>query len=194
LDGASCPCPLSAAPRAFQPLTAEPPVRGSRPLDLEDAFSSNRTPDPTPRGAGWRPNPSRSSARPPVNRLATASGSTPARLTFASRASLVTCPFARSKSAVGPPVARWANSRRFSSLVGSARRCKQRAKLAYSRFGLPLAALHLGRDAPSPGRRSTPYPPRLAPWRSFVSRSPEPDELSLTGVSFESLRFGDRAR
>jgi len=37
-DGASCPCPLSAAPRASLPLTAVSPVRGRRPLDLGDAL------------------------------------------------------------------------------------------------------------------------------------------------------------
>jgi hypothetical protein len=37
-DGASCPCPLSAAPRASLPFTAVSPVRGRKPLDLEDAL------------------------------------------------------------------------------------------------------------------------------------------------------------
>jgi len=36
-DGASCPCPLSAAPRASQSFTAGSP-EGRRPLDLEDAL------------------------------------------------------------------------------------------------------------------------------------------------------------
>jgi len=36
-DGASCPCPLSAAPRASLPLADPHPRRGADPLDLEDA-------------------------------------------------------------------------------------------------------------------------------------------------------------
>jgi hypothetical protein len=35
---ASCPCPLSAAPRAFLPFTVVSLVGGVRPLDLEDAL------------------------------------------------------------------------------------------------------------------------------------------------------------
>jgi hypothetical protein len=58
--------PSSAAPRASLPFTTRNPRRGDEPLDLEDARLSNRTPDPTPCEAGWRPNPSRSSAWSPV--------------------------------------------------------------------------------------------------------------------------------
>lgn len=39
-----------------------------------------------------------------------------------------------------------------------------------------------------------PRPPTTRAVRHTVSRSPEPVELSPAGVSFESLRFGDRAR
>jgi hypothetical protein len=100
---------------------------------------------------------------------------------------------------VGPPVARWAGSRGFQSLVDSARRCKRSAGLAYSRFGSALSNLAYTRFASgeTPRHRDAVrprYPPRLASWRSSVFRSPEPDELSPAGVSFESLRFGNRAR
>jgi len=37
-DGASCPCPLSAAPRASLPFTSVSPREGHRTLDLEDAY------------------------------------------------------------------------------------------------------------------------------------------------------------
>jgi hypothetical protein len=37
-NGASCPCPLSAAPRASLPFTVGSLVGGRRPLDLEDAL------------------------------------------------------------------------------------------------------------------------------------------------------------
>jgi len=36
-DGASCPCPLSAAPRASLPSATVSPAKGPRSLDLEDA-------------------------------------------------------------------------------------------------------------------------------------------------------------
>jgi len=36
-NGASCPCPLSAAPRASLPSTTVSPAKGHRSLDLEDA-------------------------------------------------------------------------------------------------------------------------------------------------------------
>jgi cell division septation protein DedD len=47
---------------------------------------------------------------------------------------------------------------------------------------------------PVTGTPSTPTPPTTRAVEDTVSRSPEPDELSPTGVSFESLRFGNRAR
>jgi len=59
-NGASCPCPLSAAPRASLPFTARLLRRGRTPLDLEDAVRLNLSPGPplarqagdrTPRGA-----------------------------------------------------------------------------------------------------------------------------------------------
>jgi len=117
-DGASCSCPLSAAPRASLPFTPVSPERAPA-AGPRRRVSSNRSPGPTPCEAGWRPNPSRSSIWSPV------AGWTPTRLTFASRVSSLTRPFARGKSVVGPPVARWAGSRGISSLVDSARRCKQ---------------------------------------------------------------------
>jgi hypothetical protein len=111
------------------PWRPSPPKGGPVPLDLEDALSSNRTPDPTPHEAGWRSNPSRSSTWSPV------AGWTPTRLTLASRTGFVNRSFARSSSVVGPPVARWAGSLGISSLVETTRRCEPLAVLAYTRFG-----------------------------------------------------------
>jgi len=127
-NGASCPCPLSAAPRASLPFTAVSPREGLRPLDLEDALCRTATRS-CPLRDRLATEPSRSPVWSPV------AGWTPTRLTFASRVSFVTRPFARSRSVVGRPVARSANSRGIPSLVDSARRCEQRAVLAYSPFG-----------------------------------------------------------
>jgi len=66
---------------------------------------------------------------------------------------------------VSPPVARWANSPGLSYLVESTRRCEREAALGlYTLRTEVLRALHLGRDAPSPGRHILfPIHPRLAP-------------------------------
>jgi hypothetical protein len=94
-------------------------------------------------------------------------------------------PFARSRSVVGPPVTRWANSLGISSLVDSTRRCERAAVPAYAPFGSPLRALlrtfRLGRDTPSPGglrprRRRT----RLAPCRRPHGFRRERHRLSLS--------------
>jgi hypothetical protein len=97
-DGASCSCPLSAAPRAFLPLTALSPGRGEGRWTSK-TLSSNRSPDTAPCEAGWRPNPSRSSVWSPV------AGWTPTRLTFASRVS--SCdPLLREEQVGGGPPCR----------------------------------------------------------------------------------------
>jgi hypothetical protein len=99
-DGASCPCPLSAAPRAFLPLAIASPVRGPRPLDLEDAHVEPLT----------RPHPLRGRLAtgplaelglvvpsPPTSLLdwAMAIGSTPAQLALATCTSSVDLPLLR---------------------------------------------------------------------------------------------------
>jgi len=118
--------PSSAAPRASLPFTGDSLARGRHPLDLEDAISSNRRPDTAPREAGWRPNPSRSSAWSLVRQLSPASESTPGPLTFVTGPSSVDPPLRGSGSVVGPPVARWAGSHGISSLVDPARWCERR--------------------------------------------------------------------
>jgi len=128
-DGASCPCPLSAAPRASLPFTAVSPegapAAGPRRRSYVEPCTSS-----APCEASWRPGPSRNPIWSPVT------GWTSARLTFASRTSSRPAPFARSRSVVGPPVARWAGSLGLSSLVesGSEVRACERCR-AYSPFG-----------------------------------------------------------
>jgi len=174
--------PLGGTPR-LPALGGPLPRKGAKAAGPRRRSASNRTPDPTPCEAGWRPSPSRSSIRSPIRHLSTASGSTPTRLAFASRTGWVVRPFARSRPVVGPPVARWANSHGFSSLVDSARRCKRRAKLAYSRFGFPTRASPRARR-PVTGTPFDPDTPHdLRREGAPFSRSPEPDELSPAGVS-----------
>jgi len=64
--------------------------------------------------------------------------------------------------------------------------------------GLSVFRFPYGRFASDavPRRRDTvaPEPPMTRAMEDTDSRSPEPDELSSAGVSFESRRFGDRAR
>jgi len=67
-DGASCPCPLSAALHVSLPFTSDSP-EGRRPLDLEDALNVEPSTSSTPREAGWRPHPSRSAALVPRCRV-----------------------------------------------------------------------------------------------------------------------------
>lgn len=181
--------PLGGTPR-LPALDDRLPSKGAPAAGPRRRSFVEPPPGPTPCEAGWRPNPSRSSAWSPV------AGWTPTLLTFASRASFVTRPFARGKSVVGPPVTRWADSLGFPSLVDSARRCEQRAVLAYSPFGSDPFGPEGPTGASPRARRpvaGTPFDPDPFTTRAVkdtVSRSPEPVELSSAGVSFESRRFG----
>jgi len=144
MDGASCSCPLSAAPRASPSFTTgsprRAPVAGPRRRYVEPSTS------PTPHEAGWRPLPSRSAATPPV------AGSAAARLALASRAT-------------GPAPSRgagrwWApllpggpTLMGFRSSSNQLERASERRRWAHTSFGPEvLRTLPLGPDAPSPGR------------------------------------------
>lgn len=59
-------------------------------------------------------------------------------------------------------------------------------RFPYGRFASGAAPRHRDTVAPEP--------PMTCAMEDTDSRSPEPDELSPAGVSFESRRFGDRAR
>jgi hypothetical protein len=70
----------------------------------------------------------------------------------------------------------------------------ERQRSARTSFGPEaLRTLRRGRDAPVAGNASDPCATACAA-ADAVLHSPEPVELSPAGVSFESLRFGDRAR
>lgn len=158
-NGASCPCPLSAAPRASLPFTVGSLARGRRPLDLEDALSSNRRPDPTPRGAGWRPNPSRSSVWSLLRQLSPASESTPGPLTFVTGPSSVDPPLREERIGGGPPCRQVGRlswdfvPRRPGSMVRA-----EEPVLAYPSFGFPTDVSPRARH-PVTGTPSHPNPP-----------------------------------
>ena len=161
----------------------------------------------TPHGARRRSNPSRSSTSSPV------AGSTAALLTFASRAAGP----APSRGAdlwwalLSPGGPTLMGFRRSSNQLA---RAHEQAALAYSPFGTrPLRAWRpygrftpgetpRHRDAASdPAARgqllsqgSPRVPTGLSPDGTPFLRTPEPVELSPAGVSFELLRFADRAR
>jgi len=125
-DGASCPRPLSAAPRAFLPLAFESPRGGP------DAGPRRRcvepSTNPAPREASWRSHPFRSTTWSPV------AGWTAARLTLASRAAR-TCP-SRGQVSGGPPCCQvgrlsWAFVPRRNRLEGAS----LRRRTAYTSFG-----------------------------------------------------------
>ena len=107
---------------------------------------------------------------------------------------LWTHPLARGGPVVGPPVTRWANSRGISSLVDPARRCELRTGGGLWAFRVTPTDLSPRAKHPVAGTLTTPNPPTACVVEDADSRSPEPDELSPAGVSFESRRFADRAR
>jgi len=187
LSGAPCPCPLSAAPRASLPLTALSPGRGEDRWTSKTLFSSNRRPDPAPREAGWRSNPSRSSTWSPVT------GWTPARLACASRTGSLDPPLREERVGGGPPCRQvgqlsWVFvPRRTGSQVRAIEWCglirfsdQTLASLVpYERFA--SGSTPRRRDAGDP--RSFLSAPTSHPVEDTVSRSPEPVELSPAGVS-----------
>jgi len=113
--------PLGGAPRLPRPWRQDP-VKGSRRWTSETR-SLNRRPDPTPRGAGWRPTPREVSL---ISRCRVDPDFTRCRVDRKDPASREAGPV------VGPPVARWADSCRVSSLVEPTRRFELTSTLGLS--------------------------------------------------------------
>jgi hypothetical protein len=143
-DGASCPCPLSAALHVSLPFTSDSP-EGRRTLDLEDAFHVEPSTSPTPREASWRPRPSRSAALVPRCRVD--------RSSTDSRQSNHWRPILREEQVGGGPSCCQAG--RLSWVFVPRRRCLEGAsysrRVAYTSFGSRtlrpwknLRTLHLG--------------------------------------------------
>jgi hypothetical protein len=107
---------------------------------------------PTPCEAGWRPSPSRSSICRPLPACASYRID-PVTAGFRHRLRRWTRPFARSRSVVGPPVARWTSSHGISSLVDPARRCERERRCwasAQSLYGVRENPLRVTPTAASP--------------------------------------------
>jgi hypothetical protein len=185
-------------------LDGDLPRKGRPPLDLEDALrrTVDQTPpltgqagDRTPRGARpGRPltvlrrlldRPRRNWLSPPA----------PARLIR---------PFREERIGGGPPC------RQVGQLSWDFVPCRRGSEVR-ARSSAGLFALRVSPTSASPrarhpvtGRPSTPSSspttcavkdaPTARAVRGTDSHSPEPDRLSPTGVSFESYRFGNRAR
>jgi len=165
-DGASYPCPLSAALRASLPFTVVSPEKGRQPLDLEDALSSNRHQFHPLRGR-LASGPLTEPGLVPRRRV------DPDAPDFRQPRQLCDPPL-RERQVGGEPPCRQVGQLswvfvpcRLGSEVRAHERCWLIRLSDQTLSGLSdLRALHLGRDAPSPGRRSTPIPPRLTPWRT----------------------------
>jgi len=192
-DGASCPCPLSAAPRASLPFTVGPLGEGSGRWTSKTLF--RRTVDQS------RPSRGRLATEPLaelglVVRSPTCAGCRIDPDAPGSRhvRQLLDPPLREEQVGGGPPCRQvgrlsWAFvPRRLGSQVrATVRRWLIRVSgRPYARFTSGASPRHRGAALPTP--------PTTCAVEDAVRRSPELVELSPAEVSFESLRFGDRAR
>jgi len=182
--GASCPCPLSAAPRAFLPFTPGSPERAPS-AGPRRRFCVEPSTSPAPHEAGRRAHPC---GRAPVPRFRVD------RSAASSRPSRHLDPTLADRACGGPSCCQggrlsWAFvPRRFNSLV----RVTGSVRLTHASGRSPTRASPQARR-PVTGTPATPIATACAA-ADAVLRSPEPGELSPVGVSLELLRFGDRAR
>ena len=193
-DGASCPCPLFGGTPRLPALGAVLPRKGAT-----DAGPRRRSfVEPS-----TRPHPLRGRlATGPLAELGLVVRSPPCEgcridpgaTGFRHLRRLWTHSFARSRPVVGPPVARWTNSHGISSLVDPARRCELRTGAGLWALRVTPTNLSPRAEHPVAGTLTTPNSPTACVVEDADPRSPEPDQLSPAGVSFESRRFGNRAR
>jgi hypothetical protein len=184
--GASCSCPLSAAPRVSLPFTSRSPERA---LNAGPRRRSCVEPSATPHPSRGREASTLLAERAPVPRFRVDRGAASLRLSHhpvdptLAGSSLWWAPLLPG----GPALLGFRPS--SIRLVGAS---VSGVRLVHPSDPEALRVLHRGRDAPLPGTPATPFATACAA-ADAVLHSPEPGELSSVGVSLESLRFGDRA-